>query len=121
MKKIWMLLLIALSITLVACDDEPEPEVYDITYNVGGGSIDINGLDQVVEHGKSIQEPSVTKTGYELVGWYSDYELTQSYTFETMPAENITLYARWVINQYTITFETNGGTAVVPTNFCISA
>jgi hypothetical protein len=31
-----------------------------------------------------------------------------------MPAENITIKAKWTINQYTITFDTDGGTAVAP-------
>jgi uncharacterized repeat protein (TIGR02543 family) len=29
-----------------------------------------------------------------------------------MPAENLNLYAKWAINQYTITFETNGGNTI---------
>jgi formylglycine-generating enzyme len=30
----------------------------------------------------------------------------------TMPAYNVTLFAKWLINQYTISFESNGGSAV---------
>ena len=32
----------------------------------------------------------------------------------TMPAENITVKAQWEINQYTITFDTNGGSEIAP-------
>ena len=31
-----------------------------------------------------------------------------------MPAENITITAQWTINQYTITFNTDGGTEIAP-------
>ena len=31
-----------------------------------------------------------------------------------MPAENITVKAQWEINQYTITFDTNGGSEIAP-------
>ena len=31
-----------------------------------------------------------------------------------MPAENITINAKWQINQYTITFDTDGGTLIAP-------
>lgn len=32
----------------------------------------------------------------------------------TMPAENLTITAQWKVNQYTVTFDTNGGTAIAP-------
>lgn len=56
------------------------------------------------------QQPS--KTGHTFIGWFSDENLSEAYTFTTMPAENITLYAKWNINAYTISFDTKGGDAV---------
>ena len=46
-----------------------------------------------------------TRKGYTFKGW--DKEIP-----ETMPAENITVKAQWEINQYTITFDTNGGSEI---------
>jgi uncharacterized repeat protein (TIGR02543 family) len=37
-----------------------------------------------------------TKTGYAFSGWYTDIALTSAYTFTTMPAASITLYAAWI-------------------------
>ena len=31
-----------------------------------------------------------------------------------MPAENMTIKAKWTVNQYTLTFDTNGGSAIAP-------
>ena len=31
-----------------------------------------------------------------------------------MPAEDMTIRAKWTVNQYTITFDTNGGSAIAP-------
>lgn len=44
----------------------------------------------------------------KFLGWYTeDGEL---FVFDTMPSENITLYAKWEGQTYTINYELNGGT-----------
>ncbi|MGN0543781.1 MAG: InlB B-repeat-containing protein, partial [Acutalibacteraceae bacterium] len=48
-----------------------------------------------------------TKTGYTFAGWTPAVPTT-------MPAENVTVKAQWTINQYTITFDTDGGSEVAP-------
>jgi uncharacterized repeat protein (TIGR02543 family) len=53
-----------------------------------------------------------TRSGYTFAGWFSDEALTTAYTFSTMPSQATTLYAKWTINEYTITFNSNGGTSV---------
>ncbi|XMB73102.1 InlB B-repeat-containing protein [Mycoplasmatota bacterium WC30] len=83
---------------------------YTITFDSNGGTA-VTAITQ--DYGTAVTQPSdPTRTGYTFSGWYSDAGLTTPYTFTTMPAENITVYARWNINQYTITFNSNGGTAV---------
>jgi uncharacterized repeat protein (TIGR02543 family) len=63
--------------------------------------------------GTAVSAPTnPTRNGYSFAGWFSDEALTTSYTFTTMPSEAITLYAKWTINQYTITFDSNEGTSV---------
>jgi uncharacterized repeat protein (TIGR02543 family) len=83
---------------------------YTITFETNGGSsvASITG-----NYGVSVSAPNdPTREGYTFNGWYSDTNLTQTYLFDTMPASNITLYAKWNVNQYTITFETYGGNSI---------
>ena len=50
-----------------------------------------------------------TKTGYTFTGWYTDEDCTHKYT-EDKIVGNITLYAGWRPNTYTVVFDKNGGT-----------
>ncbi len=73
---------------------------YTITFNTDGG----NAVAPIVaEAGEVIDWPAdPTKTGYTFAGWDKD-------VMYVMPAENVTVTARWTINEYTITFDTVGG------------
>ncbi|MBK7455203.1 MAG: InlB B-repeat-containing protein [Anaerolineales bacterium] len=83
---------------------------YTITFNSNGGSA-VGAITQ--PFGSAVSAPTApTKTGHTFGGWYSDAGLTTAYTFTTMPAADITLYAKWTVNSYTITFNSNGGSAV---------
>lgn len=83
---------------------------YTVTFNTNGGTA---VPDLTEDYNAEILAPvEPTKEGYTFDGWYSDAGLLTPYTFTTMPAQNITLYAKWNINQYTITFESNGGSSV---------
>ena len=78
---------------------------YTITFDTNGGS-EIAPITQ--DYGTEITVPdNPTRKGYTFKGW--DKEIP-----ETMPAENITVKAQWEINQYTITFDTNGGSEIAP-------
>ena len=78
---------------------------YTITFDTNGGS-EIAPITQ--DYGAEITAPdNPTRKGYTFKGW--DKEIP-----ETMPAENITVKAQWEINQYTITFDTNGGSEIAP-------
>ena len=78
---------------------------YTIAFDINGGS-EIAPITQ--DYGTEITAPdNPTRKGYTFKGW--DKEIP-----ETMPAENITVKAQWEINQYTITFDTNGGSEIAP-------
>ncbi len=78
---------------------------YTITFDTAGGS-EIAPITQ--DCGTVITAPEApTREGYTFIGW--DKEIPT-----TMPAENMTVTAQWEINQYTITFDTNGGSEIAP-------
>ena len=57
-----------------------------------------------------------TKTGFNFVGWYDNEGLSgEAVTSILATAKgNKTYYAKWTINQYTITFDTDGGSEIAP-------
>ena len=78
---------------------------YTISFDTAGGS-EIAPITQ--DYGTVITAPEApTREGYTFIGW--DKEIPT-----TMPAENMTVTAQWEINQYTITFDTNGGSEIAP-------
>ncbi len=98
------------STTTQSTTDETTTAIYTIQFEENGGSA---VLDISQANGSAISAPTnPDKTGYSFVGWYSDAGLTSAYTFTTMPAYNTTLYAKWQINQYTLSFEENGGSVI---------
>ena len=78
---------------------------YTITFDTAGGS-EIAPITQ--DYGTAITAPAnPTREGYTFIGWDKTFPTT-------MPAENMTVTAQWEINQYTITFDTAGGSEIAP-------
>jgi len=78
---------------------------YTITFDTAGGSA-IAPITQ--DYGTPITAPAdPTRNGYTFAGWSPALPAT-------MPAENMTVTAQWTVNQYTITFDTAGGSAIAP-------
>ena len=78
---------------------------YTITFDTAGGS-KIAPITQ--DYGTAITAPAdPTREGYTFIGWDKAIPTT-------MPAENMTVTAQWEINQYTITFDTAGGSEIAP-------
>ena len=84
---------------------DPTGTPVTVTYKDGSGEY----AKQIVQAGETaITAPAdPTREGYTFISWDKAIPAT-------MPAENMTLTAQWRINQYTITFDTDGGSASAP-------
>ena len=100
------------SITLYAqWAEAPSRMVYFDTY---GGTM--SGPVEVLHKlNTPIAKPdNPTKSGYSFNGWYTDISFTQAWNFDDWVTGQLRLYAGWTINQYTITFDTAGGSEIAP-------
>ena len=88
---------------------------YTVTFDSYGGSkVD----PQVVEYGLYAQEPEEpTLKGFTFAYWYLDDE-NEAYDFENTPVTaDITLTAKWEINKFKVTFDTDGGEPIPDDQF----
>lgn len=78
---------------------------------VSNASISIDSI--TAKFTSPIGEPTdPVRTGYVFNGWFSDEALTAPYVFTNMPAQDITLYAKWTGESMTLYFDSQGGSMV---------
>ena len=66
-----------------------------------------------VQDGSAVSKPDdPTWEGHHFLGWYTDEDCTKAYDFGAPVKDDITLYGEWALNQYTVKFDSNGGSAV---------
>lgn len=66
---------------------------YTITLELNGGTASKNSITQ--DYNSVVGSPVAARPGYDFVEWYADSDFATVYNFSTMPAENITVYAKW--------------------------
>ena len=85
---------------------------YSITYELNGGTNGANPATYSYEDSTiSLKDPS--KTGYSFQGWFTTSTFEEESVITSIPNHsigNITLYAKWEIVNYSITYELNDGT-----------
>lgn len=53
-----------------------------------------------------VKKPDLTLSGYSVAGWYTDKNFKNEWDFDkNQVTEDITLYAKWDLNTYTVTFD----------------
>ena len=80
---------------------------YNVTFVDNGDTV------VPVEHGQKVTAPAAQKAGYTFDGWYtSKTEQTDAtkFDFTTAVTDELTLYAKYTANSYTISINENGGT-----------
>jgi len=83
---------------------------YTLTFNAQGGTV--NPTNKTINCGDAAGTlPTPTRDCYTFGGWWTGTNGTGTqYISSTVPNSNITLYAKWTINTYTLTFNAQGGT-----------
>ena len=80
---------------------------FAVTFDTRGGSS--VPVENVLNGQKATKPADPTKTGYAFDGWYTEEAYANLYDFATPVKNALTLYAKWTINQYTITFKPENG------------
>ena len=91
---------------------ETEPVNYTLSYNANGGSGSMSS--QTVTEGQSakLKTNTFTKTGYSFSGWNTKTDGSGTAYGDgasISPSSNVTLYAQWQPNTYSLSFDSNGG------------
>lgn len=98
-------LMFTLAITLVACGKSK----YVVTFYDGDNVYTTTN----VESGDTVSKPSnPNKDNMKFENWYTDKECTLVYDFEKPVTENLSLYAKFNMITYVISFNTNGGNVI---------
>lgn len=115
-----VIIAVVFSFFLAGCKVETTPEHPDgeetkqftVTFVLNDGS-EATDFTVEVEEGKSLERPEApVREGYSFDDWYTDEEFSQVYDFATPVTESFTLYAKWNILSFKVTFETDGGSEI---------
>lgn len=98
---------------------------YSITWNTNGGAILDAAPESYTIESNEIDPSAFTPTreGYSFGGWYADIDLNEQATpIVTGSTGDKTFYAKWIINEYSIAWELNGGVdnGTLPTKYDVN-
>ncbi len=97
---------------------------YKIAFNNNGGTGSMDTITCTYDKDCTLTKNAFTKTGYTFAGWSKtsdgEIEYTNNETVKNLVTSgNITLYAKWTANTYTITYNANGGTGTMNKTTCV--
>ncbi|MES9683446.1 InlB B-repeat-containing protein, partial [Gottfriedia acidiceleris] len=82
---------------------------YTVRFDVTGGN---SVPAKTVNYNSTVTLSKPTRTGYTFVGWTKDAAGKVAVSSNLTVTGNITLYAQWEVNNYTVKFNSNGGSSV---------
>jgi len=92
--------------------------IYTVKFDANGGEGSMADINRTYGDKQPLPECGFTKTGYTFVGWNtkadgsgSAYQPGDKYNLVATDGKVVTLYAQWAANQYTVSFDANGGEA----------
>ena len=102
-----ILLILAMLLALSACGEQP-PRVFEVRFEMNGGTLVEGALLQRVEEGQAAEAPAVERPGYVFDGWSESFDAV---------SENMVVLAKWTPAPepdpepavYEVRFELNGG------------
>jgi M6 family metalloprotease-like protein/uncharacterized repeat protein (TIGR02543 family) len=107
MKKISALFVLILTLVVIACTPDGS---YKIEFEMNGG-IAIQSIEfSEVYALEMIEDLNPQRPGHTFDAWYLDVGLTEANKLDADITSSVTLYAKWIVNQHTITFNLDGGT-----------
>ncbi len=91
---------------------------YLISFNANGGegtldSISAQSGQYVVLPSAESAARSISKKGYKLIGFSDNTEISYPLYHYKMPCENVTMFAVWEPETFTVTYNSNGGTGTL--------
>lgn len=84
---------------------------YTITFQPQNGAPAINMTNR---YGEMVQAPVVENKNYQFLGWFTEPVNGVLVSFDKLISEDITVYAHWNANTYTLTFDAGEGVCPVP-------
>ena len=95
--------------------------VYTVSFDMQGKGNELQS-QQIKKNGKAVK-PEPTADGYTFEGWFTEAACQNAFDFNTAITKNITLYAKWKLETYSITYEMDGGEndESNPTSFTIES
>ena len=89
--------------------------IYDVRFDANGGKEAYE--PKKVRYGDTYKEfpPEPTRIGYKFAGWYTEKDGGAKVELGDVVTSSHTLYAHWTANEYTVTFDANGGTVTPET------
>ncbi len=82
---------------------------YTVSFDANGHGTAPSAQTVIENESATEPTPAPTETGYTFGGWYKESTCVNEYDFNTAVTGDLTLYAKWTANKYTVSFDSQGG------------